>query len=193
MELDQRVEALERKVAALEEEIRETLLDVQESLSKKPAGPSPARWQKKAWVLALLNLLLAIVLFTNIRLYTPEPSLEGNPLLSSWLHALWVALAFVWLILQMYPLGLLLDQEDSQSRKMAGRNAVALFKSNPRLTLIATMSALVMAVVSALFPSLWLVVMAILAITLCANGVGFVLGLWRRRLRWMKGEGRSER
>ena len=72
MELEQRIETLESEVEILKGEIRRTLLDVQKSLPERPASPS--RWRKRAWGLALLNLLLAIVLFTNIRFYASEPS-----------------------------------------------------------------------------------------------------------------------
>jgi len=107
VELQHRVETLEHEMEVLKGEIRGTLLDVQQNLSQKPATPS--RWEKRAWGLALLNILLAVTLFTNIRFYTSDtPFGIGSPL-STWLRAFWVALAFVWLILQMYPLALLLD------------------------------------------------------------------------------------
>jgi protein-S-isoprenylcysteine O-methyltransferase Ste14 len=181
VELEQRVKALEREVEILKGEIRGTLLDVQESLAEKPASPS--RWRKRAWVLALLNLLLSIVLFTNIRFYTPEPAPGGGSLLDSWLQAFWVALAFVWLLLQMYPLALLLDQEEPRARDAAWRNAGALFRSNPGLTLALTLVILVVAVVSVLFPSLWLVLTVALLAVVCFNAAGPLLRLCRERMR----------
>ncbi len=177
VELEQRVETLEREVETLKGEIRGTLLDVRASLSEKP--PSPARWRDRAWVLALLNVLLAIVLFTNIRFYTPG---DGS-LLSPWLQAFWVALAFVWLLLQMYPLALLLDQEEEQAREVAWRNAAAIFASSPGLTLALTLVVLVVAVISALFPSLWLVLMVALLAVVCVNAVGHLVRLRRQRAR----------
>lgn len=187
MELEQRVEALERELRILKGEIRGTLLDVQENLSEKPASPS--RWRKRAWVLALLNLLLAIVLFTNIRFYTPEPAPGGGSLLDPWLQAFWVALAFVWLLLQLYPLALLLDQEEPRARDAAWRNAGALFLSNPGLTLALTLSVLAVAIISMLFPSLWLVVVVALFAVVCVNAVGKLLCLRQ----WAQvGEGEGE-
>jgi hypothetical protein len=168
VELEHRVETLEHEMEVLRKEIRGTLLDVQQSLSEKPATPS--RWQKRAWGLALLNVLLAVTLFTNIRFYTSDdtPFGIGSPL-SGWLQAFWMALAFVWLILQMYPLALLLDQESKRSREMAWHNAAALFASNPGLTLALTLFVLAIAVVSMLFPAAWfLITLALLAIV-CIN------------------------
>ena len=181
MELEQRVETLEHELKILKGEIRGTLLDVQENLSEKPASPS--RWRKRAWVLALLNLLLSIVLFTNIRFYTLDPAPGGGSLLDPWLQAFWVALAFVWLLLQLYPLALLLDQEEPRARDAAWRNAGALFRSNPGLTLALTLVILVVAVVSVLFPSLWFVLTVALLAVVCFNAAGPLLRLCRERMR----------
>ncbi|MDY7076910.1 MAG: hypothetical protein SXV54_08290 [Chloroflexota bacterium] len=182
MEPEQRIEILEREVETLKGDIREVLLEVQASLSDKPARyGSSQRWQKRAWGLALLNLLLAIVLFTNIHLYTLDTSLESDSLLNTWLQAFWVALAFVWLILQMYPLALLLDEENDQSCGAAWHNTITLFKSNPMLTLVLTASVLIVAIVSALFPSLWFVVVAVLFAVVCVNAAGHLRGSRKQR------------
>jgi len=170
VELQHRVETLEHEMEVLKGEIRGTLLDVQQNLSQKPATPS--RWQKRAWGLALLNILLAVTLFTNIRFYTSDddPFGIGSPL-STWLRAFWVALAFVWLILQMYPLALLLDQESKQSRELAWRNAATLFMSNPGQTLALTLFVLAVAVVSMLFPAAWFLITLALLAMVCINMV----------------------
>ncbi len=181
MELEQRVEALERELRILKGDIRGTLLDVQDSLAEKPASPS--RWRKRAWVLALLNLLLSIVLFTNIRFYTSEPAPGGGSLLDPWLQASWVALAFVWLLLQMYPLALLLDQEEPVARDAAWRNAGARFRSNPGLTLALTVVVLVVAVASVLFPSLWVILTVALLAVVGVNAARPLLRLCRERMR----------
>jgi hypothetical protein len=161
------------------------LLVVQESLSKKP--PSPSRWRRKAWVLALLNLLLAITLFTNIRLYQPVASPGDGSLLGSWLRAFWVALTFVWLLLQLYPVALLLEQEDERLRAVAWRNAIALFASNPRLTLILTTIVLIIAVVGAVFPELWLSITGALLVAVCVSVAGYLFHLYRERTHTARG------
>jgi len=181
VELEQRVETLEHELKILKGEIRGTLLDVQDSLAEKPASPNSSHWRKRAWVLALLNLLLSIVLFTNIRFYTSEPAPGGGSLLDPWLQAFWVALAFVWLLLQLYPLALLLDQEEPRVRDAAWHNAGALFLSNPGLTLALTLSVLTVAIVSMLFPPLWLVVVVALFAVVCLNAVGRLLCSYRQQ------------
>ena len=60
MELEHRVEMLEREITVLKRDLRERLLDVQRCLSEETLSPS--RRRKKAWALALLNILLAITL-----------------------------------------------------------------------------------------------------------------------------------
>ncbi len=178
MEQEHRIEKLEHELAILKEDLQGTLLAIQKSLPEKP--DSPSRWQKRAWVLALLNILLAITLFTNIRFYTPDGSPPGtSSLLGPWLQAFWVALAFLWLILQMYPLALLLDQENDRSREAALRQAASLFKSNPGLTLALTLLVLVVTVASVLFPSLWLMLMAVLLVVVCVDAARYLL--WSHR------------
>jgi|GEM_PF-2357501 len=180
MELEHRVEKLERELKILKEATQETLLAVQKSLSEKPSSPS--RWQKRAWVLALLNILLAITLFTNVDVYASDDTLLGsNSLLGPWLRAFWIAIAFLWLLLQMYPLALLLDQENARSRDVAWRNAAALFKSNPGLTLALTSLVLALSAISALFPSLWFVLIVVLLAAVCANVAGQLVQLYQQR------------
>ena len=179
MELEQRVEILEREIDVLKGEIQQTLLAVQANLSDKPESRS--RWRRRAWVLALLNILLSITLFTNIRFYTSDTPSGVGPALVPWLRGFWVALAFVWLLLQMYPLALLLDQEEGQSREVAWRNAAAFFASNPGLTLALTVVVLVTAVISALFPSFWFVTIVVLVAVVGVNEAVRWLRLYKQR------------
>lgn len=181
MKLKHRIDALEREMETLKAEIRGTLLAVQESLEKKSAGASSSRWQKNAWGLALLNMLIAITLFANIHFYTLESvPFDINPTLGAWLRAFWLALALLWLVLQMYPLALLLEQEDQRLRGVALRNAVRLFISNPSLTVLLTLLVLVVAVVSMLFPAAWFFVVLALLVVVCINVGRRVLALSRR-------------
>ena len=123
MELEPRVEKLEREVETLRSDIEGTLIAIRESLPEKPTVAS--RWQKKAWVMALINILMAVALFTNVYLYLPGTlPFAIEPTLLFWLRAFWVALAFIWLLLQMYPLALLLEQEDQQWQGVVWRSAL---------------------------------------------------------------------
>ena len=134
-------------------------------------------------MLALLNMLVAMTLFTNIRWFATDSALHDGTPSEPWLRATWVALVFVWLILQMYPLALLLAQEDARPREVAWRNAAALFRSNPGLIASLTMLVIAVSVVSMLFPSLWLLATAGLFGIVCSCAVMYTLRLRQARLR----------
>jgi len=171
MDLEQRVEELEREVRALKSDIQGTLIDIREALPDKPAPAS--NWQTRAWVLALLNVLVAVSLFTNIYLYVPGLlPVATNEVLAAWLRAFWIAIAFVWLLLQLYPLALLLEQEDRQQRSVAWRSATAYLRARPGVLAVATFAVLVAAIVNTVLPEAWLVIALLLA------GVG-VAGVWQ--------------
>jgi uncharacterized protein YacL len=179
MELERRVKQLERDMTILKGEIEQTLLDVRDNLSEKPFDPS--QWHKRAWTVAMLNVLLALTLFTNIRFCTLLHPLNINPILVPWMRAFWAILAFFWLILQMYPLALLWDQEEKRTREAAWRNALKLFASNPGLTFALALAILAVAIISMLFPLLWFVIMVVLLVVVCANGISYWLRPQRRR------------
>ncbi len=179
MEMEERLEALEHEVKTLKTEIHQTLLDIQSGLPDKPA--SPARWQKKAWVLALLNILLAVALFTNIYLYLPENSpFNLNPTLSGWLRAFWIAMAFIWLILQLYPLALLLEQDDAQWQGIVWRNVTAYLRVRPGFVVTLTLIVLLIAIVNSLFPAMWFIVALVLLVVAIVIVIQRALGLIRK-------------
>ncbi len=180
MELEHRVKTLEHEMEDLKGEIQETLLGIQKGLSEEPVGASG--WQKRAWGLALLNILAAITLFTNVRFYTPgNAPIEISPALSPWLRALWVAVAFLWLILQLYPLALLLEQEDQRLPGGALRNATALLTANPGFTAVLALLVLLVAVTSVLFPALWFLATFVLFVFVCHKAVRRLLALYQGR------------
>lgn len=157
MELEQRIEILEQEVKTLKAEIHSTLIGIRESLPAQPSAPE--RWQKKAWILALINVLIAIVLFTNIYLYLPgDMPLGISATLQAWLRAFWLALAFIWLLLQMYPLALLLEQEEQQWRAASWRTALVFLRAQPGFILALTLTALIVAIVNMVIPAVWLIV-----------------------------------
>ena len=180
MELEQRVQALEEEVKTLKLEIQKTLVEIQESLPEKTA--TPVRWEKKAWVLALLNILLAVVLFTNISIYIPgSAAFDLDPALASWLRALWVAIAFIWLLLQMYPLALLLTQEDRQWQGIVWRNAVGFFRARPGLWVLLTLVVLVVAIINTIIPAAWLIIALALLVAIASFALRDMLGLFQKR------------
>lgn len=180
MEMEQRVERLEHEVNALKIEIQKTLLEIQAALPDKKSPP--VQWQKKAWVLALLNILMAVTLFTNIYLYVAtDAPFAINPLWTSWLRALWITVAFVWLLLQMYPLAMLLEQEERQWQGVVWRNAIHYFGAHPGLMLGLTLAVLVVALVNAVLPVMWFVVGLALLVAVAGVAVSQMRELYRER------------
>jgi hypothetical protein len=182
MEQEERLAALEREVRLLKEEIQQTLIDIQQTLPDRPTPP--ARWQKKAWLLALLNILLAVALFTNIYLYLPENSpFTLNPTLATWLRAFWIAMAFMWLILQLYPLALLLEQDDQQWQGIVWRNARSYLRAKPGTIVLLTGVVLLVAIVESIFPAIWLVVAFSLLVVVAAMALQGLLKVFRAQSR----------
>jgi hypothetical protein len=182
VELEQRVEVLEREVQTLKVEIQRTLIEIRASLPEKP--PAPARWQNKAWILALVNILLAVALFTNIYVVLPSNlPFAASPAIAAWLQALWLAIAFIWLLLQMYPLALLLEQEDQRWQGVVRRNATALLSARPGLLVSLTLVGLVVAIVNTLIPAAWLIVALAFLVVMGSIAVRYMLDLFRGQAR----------
>jgi hypothetical protein len=157
MELEERMEQLELEMKAMRLDIQKTLVEIRDALPERPSNSS--RWQKKAWVLALVNLILAVVLFTNMYLYLPgNMPFDLDPALIGWLRALWLAIAFIWLLLQLYPLALLLEQEDPEWQGVLRRNTNAFVRARPGFLVALTLAVLVIAIVNAVIPAVWLIV-----------------------------------
>jgi hypothetical protein len=182
MELEQRVAELEREVKLLKSDIEKTLVDIQVSLPGKSAATS--RWQSKAWVLALINVLMALVLFTNIYLYLPGGApFNLNPTLASWLHAFWLSLAFIWLILQLYPLALLFEEEDQQWQGVVWRNATAFLRARPSFLVFLTFTVLIVGIINSFIPATWLVATIALLIAVVSIAARNMIDLYRARSR----------
>ncbi len=182
MEQEERIQALEEEVRNLKLEIGRTLVEIQKTLPDKTAAPM--RWEKRAWILALLNILLAVVLFTNVYIYLPDNPLSGiNPALASWLRALWIALAFIWLLLQMYPLALLLESEDRQWQGVVWRNALTFLRDRPAALVMLTLGVLVIALINTIFPAAWVMIALMLLVVVASVAAQSMLAIWRVRSR----------
>ena len=157
MDTEQRLQALENDMRVMKNQVQATLAVIRETLPERPAAQS--RWQKKAWVLALVNMLLAVVLFTNIYLYLPDAMpFPISAVIADWLRALWLALAFVWLLLQMYPLALVLEQEDREWQNVVWRNAKTFIRAQPGTLAVVTVVVLLVGIVNSFVPAAWLIV-----------------------------------
>jgi hypothetical protein len=157
MDTDQRIQALESDMRVMKNQVQATLAAIREILPEQPLARS--RWQKKAWVLALVNMMLAVVLFANVYLYLPNAlPLAISPLLAEWLRALWLVLALVWLLLQMYPLALVLEQEDREWQNVVWRNATTFIRAQPGTLVVLTVVVLLVGIVNLFIPEAWLIV-----------------------------------
>jgi hypothetical protein len=180
MELEERVEHLELEMKALKIDIQKTLLEIRDALPERQAAST--RWQKKAWVLALVNMMLAVVLFTNVYLYLPgNMPFELNPALTAWLRALWLAIAFIWMLLQLYPLALLLEQEDPEWQGVLWRNTNAFVRARPGFLVALTLAVLVIAIVNEALPAAWLLVELVLLIAIGIIAWRNLIGLVRKQ------------
>ncbi|OGO35339.1 MAG: hypothetical protein A2Z03_00130 [Chloroflexi bacterium RBG_16_56_8] len=180
MELEKRIEILEQEVKTLKSEIQQTLLEIRETLPQKPAAT--ARWEKRAWILALLNILIAVALFTNIYFYLPGAfPFALDPTVVAWFRALWIALAFIWLLLQMYPLALLLEQEDRAWQGVVWRNASQFFRTRPTTIIFLTVGVLIVALVNTVVPAMWLVVALALLVAIGSIGVRSLIDIYREQ------------
>jgi hypothetical protein len=182
MNVEQRIAKLEREVETLRSEIEGTLLAIRESLPDKPASAA-ARWQKKAWALALINILMAVALFANIYLFLPgNLPFSIDPNLLFWLRAFWVALAFIWLLLQMYPLALLLEQEEQQPQGVAWHSASAFVRARPGLIVALTLVVLVVGIINTVLPVTWIIIALSLLVAIGSIALRDVVELFRERL-----------
>ena len=187
MNTEQRIERLEREVQTLRSEIQGTLVAIQQSLPDKPAAAA-TRWQKKAWVLALVKVLMAVALFANIYLFLPgNPPFTIDPDLLFGLRAFWIALAFIWLLLQMYPLALLLEQEDQQHQGVVWHSATAFVRARPGLIIALTLIVLVIGIVNTVLPVAWIIVALSLLIAVGSVALRDMVELFRERLHAHRG------
>ena len=131
------------------------------------------------------------MIFTNVRFYTPGTApFDINPNLSLWIRALFVGIALLWLFIQMYPMALLLEQEDQRLR-VALRNAAVLLIANPGFTVVLLLLLLVVAALSTVLPVLWFLVTLALFAVVCNKAVLRLLEPFRERARAQE-EGEEE-
>jgi hypothetical protein len=180
MEAEQRIKALEEEVRTLKLDIQRTLVEIRDNLPEQSAPAT--KWEKKAWIMALLNIMLAVVLFSNISFFMSDGAVFGlNATLSAWIRGLWVALAFVWLLLQMYPLALLLGQEDQQWKEVVWRNALVFFRARPGFWVLLTLIVLVVAIVETVVPAAWLIIAIALLVAVASFALRSMLELFQKQ------------
>jgi hypothetical protein len=141
------------------------------------------RYFLKAWALALLNILVMLLVATNVRFYTPEVApFEISSNASAWIRGIFISAGFLWTAMQMYPMALLLEQEDQRLR-VALRNAAVLFIANPGFTIVLLILLVVAAVISTLLTIPWILLTLAFFGVVCNKAVLHLLGPFRERLK----------
>jgi len=109
----------------------------------------------RSYLWGLLNVFVVLVVYSNIWFYS---HLEGD--WTAWVQGLFLGLAFLWLLLQMYALPLLFEQERPHLG-LALRNSLVLLGSHPLYGLGIMVLIIVIAIVTTvfLFP-IWLLLSA---------------------------------
>lgn len=149
------------------------------------------RYFWKTWRLTLLNVLVIIIVLTNIWFYTPDNTpftISAN--LSILIRTLFAALALLWLLYQMYPLALLMEQSDQRLR-VALRNAAAVFVTKPTFTIVLGLLLLLVIVISVVFPMLWFLGTLALFAVVCNKAVLHLLEPYREKIAKAKNESKK--
>jgi uncharacterized membrane protein YesL len=111
-----------------------------------------------SWRWGLMNLAVLIVLAVNFRYYGSLPAAWAG-----WAQGLFLGLAGLWGLLQMYTFPLLLEQTDRRLRT-AMRNSLVLLVRRPGLTLgLVFFLAGLIALSTLVFPPAWLLLTASLS------------------------------
>lgn len=140
------------------------------------------RYFWKAWGLALLNILVILIMVVNVWFYAPENApfrISAN--LSLLIRTFWVSLTVLWVIMQMYPLAMLLEQHDQRLR-IALRNAAVLMFANPGFSFVLVVLLVIISILSVLIPALWILVTFAVIAVVCNRAVRHLLEPYRERL-----------
>jgi uncharacterized membrane protein YesL len=150
------------------------------------------RFFGKSWALAGINIGIIVTLGFNIWFYRPDISpFNLGDTASLMIRAFWTSILVIWVFLQLYPLAMLMEQEDQRVR-LALRNSLVLLAAHPGFSLLLGIIVLVLLAVSVLIPALLaLISLAIVAVT-CNKAVQHLLVPYRERLAEADGDEDAE-
>ena len=141
------------------------------------------RYFFKAWGLALLNILVIATAIFNIRFYTPGIApFDISDTASTWIGGAFTAVALLWTMLQLYPMAVLLEQEDQRLR-VALRNSAILFIGNPGFSIVLLVLLLLIAAISTFFAAPWALITLAIFSVVCNKAVLHLLEPHRERMR----------
>jgi uncharacterized membrane protein YesL len=139
------------------------------------------RYFWKSLAMALINLFVLAILGANIWFYAPG----NNPLgldsgLSMAIQIFFVIMIALWLIYQMYPMAMLLEQTDQRLRT-AFRNAGVLLITRPGFAILLGLALAVVLAISTYLIVLWLLVTLSIIAVVCNKAVKHLLIPHRER------------
>jgi len=135
----------------------------------------------RSWALALINIFLLLVVLTNIRFYDPDLNpLIHSETLSAWIRGFFIVLGFLWWCYQIYPMAVLLEQEQPRIG-WALRNSAILFIANPGFTILLGILVIVWAIICTLVPPLLALVSLSLLAVVCNQAVVYLLKPFREK------------
>jgi hypothetical protein len=139
------------------------------------------RYFWKAWVFALINIVVAAVVGVNIWFYAPGNSfIELNATVGATIQMFLFIAAILWLIYQMYPLAMLLEQTDVRVRT-ALRNAAVLFLTKPGFTILLALLLAIVVGASTYFVIPWFLFSLALVAVVCNKAVKHLLEPYREQ------------
>jgi uncharacterized membrane protein YesL len=140
------------------------------------------RYFWKSLGLALLNILVMIILLVNVWFYAPNNNpLNLDPGISRIIQMFFLLLTALWLVYQMYPMALILEQEDQRLR-IALRNAGVLLLNRPGFSILLAL-VLGIAVAISTYPLIvpWFLLTLSFIAVVCNKAVKHLLTPYRER------------
>jgi uncharacterized membrane protein YesL len=139
------------------------------------------RYFLKAWGLALINILVVALVLTNVWFYGPDVvPFNISSTLAIWIRSLFVGLGLIWWCYQLYPMAMLLEQEDQRIR-LALRNSAILAIANPGVTFVLGVLSLLVIALSLRFPPLIILLTLSLLAVVCNAVVIHLLKPFREK------------
>lgn len=139
------------------------------------------RYFWKSLGLMLVNIVMLALLGANVWFYTPANNPWGlDAGLSSAIQIFFVVLIALWLIYQMYPLAMLLEQTDQRLRT-ALRNAGVLLITRPGFAILLGLALAVVFAISTYLIVLWFLITLSLTAVVCNKAVKHLLIPHRER------------
>ncbi|MBN1977115.1 MAG: hypothetical protein JW918_06905 [Anaerolineae bacterium] len=150
------------------------------------------RYFWKSLALALVNVVTLAILGANVWFYAPGNNPWGlDSGLSSAIQIFFVILIALWLIYQMYPLAMLLEQTDQRLRT-ALRNAGVLLITRPGFAILLGLALAVVIAISTYLIVLWFLITLPLIAVVCNKAVKHLLIPYRERAAEAEDENRDE-